>query len=145
MLTAVKEGALDGVFEYSLPPAAFANAFAPGRVSSHGSARSDDGRVEEVLRLRERAIITATHNGIVVTDATAEDHPIVYVNRALARITGYCFDEAVGRNPRFLQVGDDDLTALNDLRKGRKFGTTTWSVRASYAITARMERFSTTS
>ena len=72
-------------------------------------------RAEERLRLRERAI-TATHNGIIVTDALAEDAPIVYVNHGFERITGYATEEVVGYNARFLQNDDYDQPALSELR-----------------------------
>ncbi len=71
---------------------------------------------EEELRLRERAI-TATHNGIIVTDARAGDDPIVYVNRGFERITGYSAEEVVGHNARFLQGGDRDQPSLDELHK----------------------------
>ena len=71
---------------------------------------------EEELRLRERAI-TATHNGIIVTDALAGDDPIVYVNRGFERITGYSAEEVVGHNARFLQSGERDQPSLDELQK----------------------------
>ena len=56
---------------------------------------------EEQLRLFKRAV-TCSNNGIVITDATRHDHPLIYANPAFVRITGYRVDEAVGRNTRFL-------------------------------------------
>ena len=41
--------------------------------------------------------------GITVADATEPDMPLVYVNAAFERITGYTPEYAVGRNCRFLQ------------------------------------------
>ena len=108
MLGEMKKEFIDGSLKYLLAPAlsvASVAAFVLGRLTSRGAASSDDGNIEEALRLRERAI-TATHNGIIVTDATVENHPIVYVNRGFERITGYSFEEAVGRNARFLQNHD---------------------------------------
>ncbi|MEQ9356218.1 PAS domain-containing protein [Coleofasciculus sp. F4-SAH-05] len=42
-------------------------------------------QTEEKLHLLERAIAAAS-NGIVITDAQAPDHPIVYVNPSFERI-----------------------------------------------------------
>ncbi|MDP9476156.1 MAG: PAS domain S-box protein [Actinomycetota bacterium] len=53
-------------------------------------------------RLFRRAVL-ATNDGIVVTDPDLPDNPIVYVNPAFERMTGYTSAEAVGRNCRFLQ------------------------------------------
>jgi len=48
---------------------------------------------------------------IVLADATRPDVPIVYVNRAFTRMTGYREEDVVGRNCRFLQgPGTSDAT-----------------------------------
>ena len=64
--------------------------------------------------------VSASQQGVMITDATRPDNPIVYVNRAFERITGYSSDEAIGRNPRFLQAGDDDQPAVRELRRLRE-------------------------
>jgi PAS domain S-box-containing protein len=66
-------------------------------------------------RLLDRAV-AASSNGIVITDPRAPDDPIVYVNPAFERISGYAVDEVVGHNCRFLQGEDRDQSALDDLR-----------------------------
>lgn len=60
--------------------------------------------------------IEATRNGIVVTDPRLPDNPIVYINPAFERITGYSATEVVGRNCRFLQGPDRDQSALDEIR-----------------------------
>jgi diguanylate cyclase (GGDEF)-like protein/PAS domain S-box-containing protein len=74
---------------------------------------------EEALRLRDRAIEAST-NAIIITSFLLPDNPIVYVNPAFESITGYSAAEAVGRNCRFLQGGQRDQPALNDLRTALK-------------------------
>ena len=66
-------------------------------------------------RLLDRAV-AASSNGIVITDPKLPDNPIVYVNPAFERISGYAVGEAVGRNCRFLQGEDRDQPALGELR-----------------------------
>ena len=58
-------------------------------------------RIKNDSRLLERAL-SATQGGVMITDASAPDDPIVYVNRAFEEITGYATEEVLGRNPRFL-------------------------------------------
>lgn len=77
---------------------------------------SERKRVEESLRLRERAI-AASSNGIVITDATKPENPMIYVNPSFERITGYSASEVIGRDCRFLQGGDRNQMDLADLRK----------------------------
>jgi len=67
------------------------------------------------LRLLERAV-TASTNSIVISDPNQPDNPIVYVNPAFERTTGYIAEEALGRNCRFLQGEDRAQPALGELR-----------------------------
>ena len=66
-------------------------------------------------RLLDRAV-AASSNGIVITDPKRPDDPIVYVNPAFERISGYPVDEVLGLNCRFLQGQDRDQPALDELR-----------------------------
>ncbi|WP_084697982.1 hybrid sensor histidine kinase/response regulator [Muricoccus aerilatus] len=60
---------------------------------------------------------------VVVTDPQLLDNPVVYVNPAFTRLTGYTAEEALGRNCRFLQVPETDPAAVAALslavREGR--------------------------
>lgn len=62
---------------------------------------SERERAEEQLRLQSAALESAA-NAIVITDAKGK---IIWVNPAFAQTTGYSFEEAVGKNPRFLKSG----------------------------------------
>ncbi|WP_172296472.1 PAS domain-containing protein [Pseudoruegeria sp. HB172150] len=53
-------------------------------------------------------ILAESPISMVLTDPHLEDNPIVYVNRAFERVTGYNASSAVGRNCRFLQGEDTD-------------------------------------
>ncbi|MEM6373976.1 MAG: PAS domain-containing protein [Pseudomonadota bacterium] len=53
---------------------------------------------------------------IVVTNPFLEDNPIVYVNDAFTRSTGYARSASIGRNCRFLQGEDTDKTDVDKLR-----------------------------
>jgi diguanylate cyclase (GGDEF)-like protein/PAS domain S-box-containing protein len=70
---------------------------------------------EARLRLIERAI-EASSNGIVLTDASLPDNPVIYVNPAFETMTGYTAAEVIGRNCRFLQGTEQDQAALQGLR-----------------------------
>jgi PAS domain S-box-containing protein len=70
---------------------------------------------EELRRLLDRAV-AASSNGIVITDPNLPDNPIVYVNPAFEKTTGYTMEEAIGRNCRFLQGEDRDQPAIEELR-----------------------------
>src|SRR3712207_148156 len=63
---------------------------------------SESRQAQEALRLLEREV-TASTNSIVITDPNQPDDPIVYVNPAFEKTTGYSVEEASGRNCRFLQ------------------------------------------
>lgn len=57
---------------------------------------------------------------MVVTNPDIDDNPIVYVNRAFERLTGYSSDAAVGRNCRFLQGPETDKDAIKKLAEAIK-------------------------
>ncbi len=68
----------------------------------------------QALLLRQRAIESST-NAVMIT-AAAPHNPIVYVNPAYERITGYRADEALGNSPRLLFGDDLDQPGIDELR-----------------------------
>ena len=78
-------------------------------------------RAEAGLRLRDQAIAAST-SGIVITDPNRPDNPLVYVNPAFERITGYPVEAVLGRNCRFLQAEDRDQPDLDELRAALREG-----------------------
>jgi two-component system, cell cycle sensor histidine kinase and response regulator CckA len=72
-------------------------------------------RVEDELRLRDRAF-EAVAQGVLITDPSQPDNPIVYSNPAFEKITGYTHAEIQGRNCRFLQGPGTDPVAVDKVR-----------------------------
>ena len=95
---------------------------------------------ERELELNERAMDEATVS-IQITDPSQPENPLVYVNDGFERLTGYTREEALGRNPWFLQGEETDpekVTQLREavaaeepvsleLRNERKDGTPYWA------------------
>ena len=81
------------------------------------SLRDRAGRVraESTLQIQHRAI-ESSRNGILITEA-GDGLPLVYVNPAFERITGYLEDEVLGRDPALLHSGDRDQPRLNNIRQ----------------------------
>lgn len=85
--------------------------------------------------------VRATRMPMLITDPRQDDNPIVFVNDAFRRLTGYVREETLGRNCRFLQgpgtnAGDVEKVrdAIErrvpieiDLLNYRKNGTTFWN------------------
>ena len=78
---------------------------------------------EGTLRVYER-VLASTQNGIVITDARQEDHPIAYVNPAFLKITGYTASELVGKNCRILNENAREQAALDEVRRAIASGET---------------------
>ena len=76
---------------------------------------SERKRSEDALRLRQR-VIESSSNGIMITDATVPDNPIIYVNPAFGRITGYEEHEALGRSMYFLLGKDQEQAEFMEIR-----------------------------
>ncbi|MBK6533865.1 MAG: PAS domain S-box protein [Deltaproteobacteria bacterium] len=105
-------------------------------------------QAEADLRMRDRAIQAVTQ-GILITDATLEDHPIVYASPGFERLSGYLAAEVLGRNCRFLQgPGTDPASRARiheAVRRGepctvellnfRKDGTAFWNLLAVSPVT----------
>lgn len=82
-----------------------------------------------------------TRMAVCLTDPHAENHPIVFANRAFRELTGYSKEEIVGRNCRFLQGPETDRSKVALIRRAldkrevavvemlnyRKDGTTFWN------------------
>jgi PAS domain S-box-containing protein len=83
--------------------------------STRGRALKLARSMTEKLRIQERAVVSS-NNGIFITDASEPDHPIIYANPALEKITGYTASELAGHNAFFLLADDQDQPDLSTLR-----------------------------
>ncbi|MEB3282515.1 MAG: PAS domain S-box protein [Lyngbya sp.] len=92
---------------------------------------TQDQETQYRLQLLERGV-AASSNGIVITDATQTDNPIIYVNPGFERITGYSYEEAIGKNSRFLQGTDRNQPALEAVRQAIKTGTSCYVTLRNY-------------
>ncbi|WP_439864085.1 PAS domain-containing protein [Pseudomonas antarctica] len=62
-------------------------------------------------------VINASNDGIVVAEREGRDKPVIYVNPAFERMTGYTLDDILYQDCRFLQSGDRDQVALAAIRE----------------------------
>lgn len=70
---------------------------------------------EEELQLKNIAIERA-NDGIVITDPTAHDNPIIYVSQGFLNLTGYQQDEVMGINCRFMQGQKTNPVVVEKMR-----------------------------
>jgi PAS domain S-box-containing protein len=107
----------------------------------------EQSRIEHEIVRKDRgtdpfaAAVRATRMPMVVTDPGQPDNPIVFVNDAFSKLTGFAREEIIGRNCRFLQGPETDqgeVTRLRDaiaartsveleLLNYKKDGTTFWN------------------
>ncbi|MEO5760292.1 MAG: histidine kinase dimerization/phosphoacceptor domain -containing protein [Mesorhizobium sp.] len=87
------------------------------------------------------AAIRATRMSMIITDPRRADNPIVFVNDAFLRLTGYAREDILGKNCRFLQGPQTDKAAIDKVRDAvaartdvsvdvlnyRKDGSTFWN------------------
>lgn len=73
----------------------------------------DPGLIPQVLS----KILDSCVNGITLADPDLEDLPLVYVNKAFEKMTGYSQEETIGKNCRFLQGADREQKERYQLRE----------------------------
>ncbi|MFW6321498.1 MAG: bacterio-opsin activator domain-containing protein [Halohasta sp.] len=93
----------------------------PDRTDEAERMPIEDLAVQEELRLKERAIDEAPV-GVTIVDADRPDEPMIYINDAFERLTGYAKHRAVGLNCRFLQGEETDPEAVDVLRAAVETG-----------------------
>lgn len=76
-------------------------------------------QAQELTKLSQA--VEQSPSTIIITNL---DGKIEYVNRAFTEITGYTKDEAIGKNPHFLQSGKIGADAYDDMWKSIKLGKT---------------------
>lgn len=69
------------------------------------------------------AAFRASEAPMLMTDPALPDNPVVFVNEAFCRLTGYAAGEVLGRNCRFLQGPDTDPAAIAQVRDAVARGT----------------------
>lgn len=108
---------------------------------------SDDQRIaQEIAGIDQMtdpfvAAVRATRMPMIITNPRLPDNPVIFVNKAFCRLTGYVREEILGRNCRFLQGDETDpesVRAIHDavaderpieieIRNHRKDGTAFWN------------------
>lgn len=62
-------------------------------------------------------IVEQSKNPIVITNPNEQDNPIIYVNRSFCELFGYEYEEAIGKNCRFLHSKDKGQESLENIRE----------------------------
>lgn len=69
-----------------------------------------------------RSAVLDSRDGIAISEHGAESNPIVFVNPAFERMTGYALEEIVGTDCRFLQNDDREQPAIAVIRQAVSAG-----------------------
>lgn len=88
------------------------------RTSDRGTAKQTDQALSSALGSSEAfAGFSRLSIGLILTDPRQDDNPIVYVNDAFERTTGYKREAVIGRNCRFLQGEATDKRDVDRIRE----------------------------
>lgn len=88
--------------------------------NNHGFSLSTE-TLRQDFELLTKALDSST-SGIIITDNTQPDNPIIFCNAAFEKITGYQRSEIIGHNCRFLQQQDRGQPARAVLANAVKEG-----------------------
>lgn len=75
--------------------------------------KSEDTLLKQAIKvgasmwLKERAM-NMLSEGITIADMRLPDNPLIFANQAFYVMTGYSYEETLGKNCRFLQGPDTD-------------------------------------
>lgn len=119
----------DGVLQ--LPLTAELSTTLGAILHAHQALKNRFKPLLEELKMSRRVMQSVT-NGITIADATLPDLPLIYVNPAFERMTGYTLDEVRGRNCRFLQDEDTQQIGLLSVRNAIREHRDTLTVLKNY-------------
>ncbi len=94
-------------------------------------ATNEDEKPADDRIIKDRAINEAPV-GISISDPDRPDNPLVYINDAYEELTGYSFDEVVGRNCRLLQGEESDPDAIAEMRA---------AIEGDYPVTVELKNY----
>lgn len=77
-------------------------------------------KLTEMQLLMRNQAIEYSPSGISIADAKLPDMPLIYINPAFEKTTGYSALDAIGRNCRFLQGDDRSQPEVERIRKAIK-------------------------
>lgn len=109
------------------------------------------------IEILKQAVLDS-RDGITISDNELDDNPLIFVNPAFERMTGYSFDEITNRNCRYLQRDDREQPGCNvvhdairdgqyclvTLKNYRKDGSMFWnelSISPIYDATGKVTNF----
>ncbi|BCX82475.1 adenylate cyclase [Methylomarinovum caldicuralii] len=72
--------------------------------------------MEEITTTLLRQALDSTRDGLTIAEVRDNDHPLIYVNSAFERLTGYSRLEVLGRDCRFLQGPETDRRTVDLLK-----------------------------
>lgn len=55
--------------------------------------------------------------GITISDPTQPDNPLIFVNKGFLKMTGYSYEEVIGKNCRYLQGADTNTVEVTKIRE----------------------------
>lgn len=91
------------------------------------SKGSENGRINAEINRQSltstdpfAAAVRATRMPMIITDPWQHDNPIVFVNDAFLKLTGYSREEIIGNNCRFLQGEETSQVDVSRLREAIK-------------------------
>lgn len=109
------------------------------------------------IEILKQAVLDS-RDGITISDSSVEDNPLIFVNPAFERMSGYSLDEIMNRNCRYLQGEDrnqpgrtvvhdamrDGQYCLVTVRNYRKDGSMFWnelSISPIYNVEGKVANF----
>jgi len=104
----------------------------PAALGTGWAGPSHRSGLQSVGRSLEQRALDATVNGVTIADMRRADHPLIYVNAAFERLSGYSADEVLGRNCRLLQGPETDPATVAEMAEAIHDGRDCWVSLVNY-------------
>ena len=90
-----------------------------------------DDRFKGLMKRLFKIALTHSFDGMMITE-NRPGYPIVFVNRAFTRMTGYRNEELIGQSPSILQGPKTDPKVLDRLKKDLSTGNMFHGIAVNY-------------
>ena len=83
-------------------------------------------------------LVNSVDTGITISDPNLNDNPLIYANKTFTQMTGYSYEETIGKNCRYLQNKDRNQEGVEKIKKALNNETSCEVLLKNYTKTGKL-------